>query len=474
MILWGVASGSHDAAISVFEDDKLVFATDAERFSRVKNDKEIPENLLNYVRDNYGEPDKVYYYENPKVKASRRVFSKQDKEYKIKNPKYSDIYDFIYTSHHLSHASYGYYTSPFDECLVLVIDAIGEYETLTLWKTNRIDDHKDEKCYELEKIDKWIYPKSLGLMYSAFTKLAGWKPNQEEYIMMAASSIKKENLFLTGVFRKIWNENFNFHRGISIDYAAHNTDDIPASAQSLYEELFKQIIRQVYDKIENNGNLVFCGGCALNVKANQFLKIFDNVYIPTNPGDGGSSIGCVLSRLKKKISPSPYLGLEIEGKYPIDEIVKELKDTGLVGVAKGKAEFGPRALGNRSIFASPLMKDVKDKLNDIKGREFFRPFGAMILKEDLNQYYEKGINSPYMNSVFHSKEITKKLYPDILHLDGTTRLQIIDEESNLRSLMEIWKNETGCPMLINTSLNVKGQPLANVRDDVKDINLKVL
>lgn len=458
MIKWGLTSGSHDGAISVFDDDNLLFATDFERFSRVKNDKEIPKKLIDYILEKYDYPSKIYFYEDLTLKAERRLFSGQDDFLTIIEPDIKTYCDIEYSEHHNSHASYGFFTSPFEKSLVLVIDAIGEWETLTLW--NFFTQDGEYKSY---KIKNWKYPKSLGLMYSACTKAAGFKPNEEEYIMMGASSVYPENKKNTNFLRKLWNENFNFHKGVEFNSFK---EDIPASAQIFYEEIFQSILNDVVNHSEYNGNLVFCGGCALNVKANRLMQKIDNIYIPCNPGDGGSSIGCVLSRTRKKISPTPYLGYQIEGEYPIDMIINELIQNHIVGVARGRAEFGPRALGNRSIFGDPRKENLKDTLNNIKGRELFRPFGAIILKEDLNEYYEKGINSPYMNCVFVAKEITRVKYPSVVHIDNTTRLQIITDEKNLRNLLIRWKEYTGCPMIINTSLNVKGQPLLNNEKDV--------
>ena len=148
MIYWGLTCGSHDGAIAVFENSELLFATDAERFSRKKNDPAIPENLFNYVLEEYGQPAKVYFYENPFVKMSRRWYAGQKPFYKP--PEFPYNHKLKYTSHHLSHAAYGYYTSPFDNTMVLVIDAIGEWETLTVWKA---------KGKKLKKL--WNWSKSL-------------------------------------------------------------------------------------------------------------------------------------------------------------------------------------------------------------------------------------------------------------------------------------------------------------------------
>ena len=311
-------------------------------------------------------------------------------------------------------------------------------------------------------IEKWDYPKSLGLFYSAMTQRAGWKPNEEEYILMGASAVVKDyNIHDYQYIKSMWDVDENFHQGIDI-VGNIDTFEIAAIAQDIYEEEFQKIIAEIDDE-----NLVFVGGCALNVSANRFLTKY-NTFIPCNPGDGGSAIGCVLNH---KIESNAYLGYEIAGKYPVTEIIKELKETGIVGVAKGKAEFGPRALGNRSLLADPSVLDMKDKVNKVKGREEFRPFAPMILKEDSDKYFEKGISSPYMNTVRKAKIDTWHKYPCIVHLDGTSRIQEVTEDP-YRTLLEEWKKETGCPMLMNTSLNIKGEPIVNTEQDAKNFELK--
>ena len=456
MIQWGITQGSHDAALAVFDDHRLLFATDAERFSKKKNDSIIPSSLIELVETKYGIPKKVYFYENPLIKTTRRVWAGQKPKFIF--PKFK--YNLTYTNHHESHAAYGYYSSPFDECTVLVIDAIGEWDTLTTWKA------KDGKLKRRGK--GWKYPKSLGLFYSAITQAAGWKPNEEEYIMMGASAIGETTPIGYKQLKFLWNCDFNFHQGVMI--RGLNQMELASCAQDVYEEIFKEIISDL------EGNVVFVGGCALNVKANALLE-HCNVFIPSNPGDAGSAIGCVLARTKRKIDPSPYLGYEIEGEYPVHEIVNRLKTNKIIGVAKGKAEFGPRALGNRSLLADPSVLDIKDRVNKIKGREEFRPFAPMILKEDVDTYFKGGLDSPYMSSVKMSTHETQQLYPGIVHVDGTSRVQIVEKGVH-RKLLETWKEETGCPMLLNTSLNIKGKPIVNDEIDVtefeQDTGMKVL
>jgi len=448
MIKWGTTFGSHDGALAVFENDKLVFASDAERWSRKKNDPIIPGRLVEFAENKWGVPETVYFYEDWNLKNERRKFAGQTSldEVYFKYP-------IRYCNHHLSHARYGYWTSPFVDCTVLVLDAIGEWNTMTQWKV------KDGN-FSLSR--EWNYPKSLGLFYSAMTQAAGWKPNEEEYILMGASAVTQNyNIHDYQYIKSMWDDNKSFHQGIDIE-GLTDEFEIAAIAQDIYEEEFQKIIGEIDDE-----NLVFVGGCALNVSANRFLTKF-NTFIPCNPGDGGSAIGCALDH---KIEANPYLGYEIAGEYPVTEIIKELKENHMVGVAKGRAEFGPRALGNRSFLADPSLPDMKDRVNKVKGREEFRPFAPMILKEDVDRYFEKGISSPFMNTIRKAKKETLDKYMCIVHLDGTSRIQEVSEEPH-RTLLEEWKKETGCPMLLNTSLNIKGEPIVNTEQDAKKFKLK--
>ena len=283
MIYWGITCSSHDGALAVYKDGEIVFASESERFSRVKNDPEISYKLIQHVEDAYGKPDKVFYYENPYIKATRR-WSVRQKPY-LKKPNFP--YKVKYSLHHESHAAYGYYTSPFDDCIVLVIDAIGEWDTLTVWKA---------KGKKLKKLWGWKYPKSLGLMYSALTQYSGWKPNEEEYIMMGAAARQIEPY--EPAYKRIknlWDEEVSWHKGcLNIDewkrYPEIRPEDVPTAAQKVYDEVFNDILNKVTLMPENEtNNLVFAGGCALNVSANRQLSRFSNVYIPCNPGDSGSA-----------------------------------------------------------------------------------------------------------------------------------------------------------------------------------------
>ena len=253
MIKWGTTFGSHDGALAVFVDDELVFASDAERFSRKKNDSVIPNSLVEFAENKWGVPEIVYFYEDLNLKNERRKFAGQKPLDKL-----NFKYPITYTNHHKSHARYGYYTSPFDDCTVLVIDAIGEWDTLTQWKVTDGN---------FKQVNNWRYPRSIGLFYSAMTQAAGWKPNEEEYILMGASAVVQEYDNKDYQYIKsMWDDDENFHKGIDIE-GITDKFEIAAIAQNIYEGVLRGIIHNIDDE-----NLVFVGGWALNVSANRHLS----------------------------------------------------------------------------------------------------------------------------------------------------------------------------------------------------------
>jgi carbamoyltransferase len=188
-----------------------------------------------------------------------------------------------------------------------------------------------------------------------------------------------------------------------------------------------------------------------------------------NPGDAGSAVGAVCGYFGEHVKwPGAYLGTDMGTKYPVEETIDVLKTQKIVGLASGRAEFGPRALGHRSLLADPRGSEIKDTVNAIKRRQKFRPFAPAILEEHVHDYFEmpNGITaSPYMQFVARCRQ--PDLFPAIIHADGTSRVQTVSKTDSpgFRKLLENWYSETGCPMLLNTSLNIKGQPMVN---DIKD------
>jgi carbamoyltransferase len=244
--------------------------------------------------------------------------------------------------------------------------------------------------------------------------------------------------------------------------------DIAASAQSLVEELITKTMEIARAKGISR-NLVYGGGVALNCLANRLLgNYFEKIWIMPNPGDAGSSLGAAALGYKRKLLwQNAYLGHDIIGQYPTDEIIKHLIQDKIVGVASGREEFGPRALGNRSLLADPRGAEIKDRVNEIKRRQKFRPFAPVILEEHVHDYFtmpNNWDNSRYMQVISSCKH--PELFPAIAHYDNTSRVQTVPRDgSGIRQLLEKWYSLTSCPMLLNTSLNIRGEPMVNDLND---------
>ena len=430
MKIVGISEGYHDAGICILEGDRITYASHSERYSKSKGDKYLHHKQWNKV----SKKDTIAYYEKPFLKNLRRIYAGQ------KWQRTRVRYD-VNFSHHESHAAAGYYTSPFNECNILVIDAIGEWDTMSIWKC---------KNDRMKKVTSWKYPHSLGLLYSAITHRIGLKPNEEEYITMGMAAFGEPKHDLKN---QLWENN---HRGIGNIYPKARSEDLAASIQSLYEREFLKLVEMCPHE-----NLVIMGGCALNCVANSKIKN-KNIWIMPSPGDAGSALGAAALVNKKKLKwVDPYLGHEIlVGVYP-KKVVTELLERKICGVAHGKAEFGPRALGNRSLLGDPRY-DIKDTVNIIKRRQKFRPFAPAILEEYKDKYFEGPMNE-YMQFVAKAKHD----YRSVTHVDGTARVQVVkkDCKSIIRPILEEWYDRTGCPMLLNTSLNIKGKPIVNDWND---------
>lgn len=485
MITWGISANSHDAALAVFADDGLEFASHSERFSGVKNDAHLNDKLIEYARQ-WGEPDEVVWYERPGIKTLRQFRAGQGLRLGENNiGRYLGSYGIHapirYTDHHLAHAAAGFYTSDFDAATCVVLDSIGEFDTLTIWNADR------EKG--LRKIYSQGYPHSIGLWYSALTQRVGLKPQEDEYILMGMAAygdpLRLFNDILHDFFVlpnedslwHIFNDKpriklkHNLHRGCTWWRPDLTTEqdmfDIAAGTQAVYKYILKIISNWARWK-SPSGNLVLMGGCALNCSANGSIRSdWNNMHVMANPGDAGSAIGAVLAH-KKQYLPMPhmYTGYNIEGEYPVEQALQELLTTGIVGVANGRAEFGPRAFGNRSLLADPRGANIKDRVNTIKRRQKFRPFAPAVLEEHASTYFD-GYVGPFMQ---YTATCTDTGLPAITHGDGTSRVQTVSAKEGMgfRKLLERWYEETGCPILLNTSLNIKGKPIVNTVEDAKE------
>ena len=475
----GVSAGFHDAALTLLDQHgKIVFAGHSERYSKKKNDADISSAMLDEI--DMSQVGTIAYYERPWMKQLRQWYAGQGIEWnkvttrqileqqlgadqisgkRIKN-----------YNHHLCHAAAGFQTSPYPIATVVVIDAVGEWDTVSIW--GAMYDNNYRATYR--KLWSQSYPHSIGLFYSAITKRIGLHPLDEEYITMGMAGWGTPRW--TEVMRDVLVDNpeqlrfrSNLHTGLDLNFLDCATnEDIAASAQQLTEYLIHQVMTRARNFGWSN-NLVYMGGVALNCLANRRLgEYFDNIWIMPCPGDAGSSLGAAALAHGGCVQwTSANLGCNIPGDYPVEPALAALLSDRIVGVASGRAEFGPRALGNRSLLADPRGSDIKDCVNSIKRRQKFRPFAPVILQELADRYFimpKCWSDSRYMQVVAHCRFPEK--YPAIIHVDGTSRVQTVPRDgSGIRKLLEAWYAETGCPMLLNTSLNIRGEPMVNDRAD---------
>jgi carbamoyltransferase len=432
----------------------------------------------------------------------------------------------IFPEHHLSHAAHAFYTSPFEESAILTVDGVGE------WSTTSIG-HASNNSISITNDIRW--PHSLGLFYSAFTYFLGFKVNEGEYKLMGLSSYgtpKYYDLILDNLidvkddgsihlnmeyfaftYDKVMT-NKKFSKLFGIERKSKNEKtlqihfDIGASAQKVLEDVILKMVNHIHSKTKMK-NLCIGGGVALNGVANyKILKEspFENIHIPPSPGDAGSAVGAAqylyyiyhqnpkntFQNNTQLIHENVYVGpsfndIEITKfldsknisyeSFDRDSLLKTtaqlIADGNVVGWYQGKMEWGPRALGNRSILADPRRSDMKDILNaKIKHRESFRPFAPSILEEYASEYFEINTPSPYMLMVAPVKK--PKEIPAVTHVDGTGRLQTVSKESNplYYDLINEFYNITGVPVIINTSMNVMGEPIVNTPEQAYSMIVK--
>lgn len=477
----GLSAGFHDAAATVINTHgDILFAGHSERYSKLKNDSNLSDGLISELCP--WQYDTIAWYERPWLHnlqqlysgqrptspwTTRRVLQQQLGAWYSKPARRE-----VSFPHHLSHAAAGFQTSPFDRATVVVIDAIGESDTISIYGAEY--DRTGRAVYK--KLWGQRYPHSIGLFYSAITKRVGLHPLDEEYITMGMSAYSQHGNVYAIAMKSLLVDSVedirfkqNLHLGVDADFMSGvDNYDLAGAAQSLVEELIYSVMQRAQE-FGWSTNLVYQGGVALNCLANRNLgNYFENIWIMPCPGDSGSSLGAAALAYGGPIKfDHAYLGHNISGEYPTNALLDCLLRDKIVGVASGRAEFGPRALGNRSLLADPRGPDIKDKVNEIKRRQKFRPFAPVILAELADEFFSmpRGFSdSPYMQSVARCRDPDS--YPAIVHYDGTSRVQTVpDNGSGIRQLLEKWYVLTDCPMLLNTSLNIRGEPMVNDRRD---------
>lgn len=419
-----------------------------------------------------------------------------------------------FSEHHLSHAASAFFVSPYKKAAVLCIDGVGEWATTSAWLG---DDNKLVPLFEIH------YPHSLGLFYSAFTSYLGFKVNSGEYKMMGLAPYGEpkyvetilENLIhfnsdgsfqlnfdyfdftsnermITEKFIKLFNQDTRMpDQEITIFHK-----DLAASVQVVIEMGVINLAKQV-KKITQADNLVMAGGVALNCVANAKLLesgLFKNIWIQPASGDSGGALGCALAYfyLEKKAEriieensqKGSLLGPDYKSEHiklfldqmkinyhefsdanKLNEMISdELIKGSVIGLFQGRMEFGPRALGSRSIIGDARFPNMQSIMNlKIKKRESFRPFAPAVLKEEVSKIFDWGISTPSPYMLFTAQVKNRTLLPAITHVDGSARLQIVDKliHPRFHGLLKFFFEKSGCPVIINTSFNVRGEPIVN-------------
>lgn len=443
----------------------------------------------------------------------------------------------IFGNHHMSHAASAFYPSPFEEAAILTIDGVGEWQTAT---------YGFGKKNEIKLLGETKFPNSLGLLYSAFTYYTGFKINSGEYKMMGLAPygepkyvdlIKKELIHINADGTVILNQKyFSYTTGLKTinnkfcklfggkprkpeSEITQKDADLAASIQVICNESILKMAEFVYRQTKCD-NLVMAGGVALNVVSNGYLRDngpFKNIWIQPAASDGGGALGAALWYWYKELNnkreiekldsmQSAYLGPEIKNldeddtiylnkmgaKYEVlaekdlvKRIAKLLTENKVIAIARGRMEFGPRALGNRSIIASAIDEEMQSKLNiKVKKRESFRPFAPMVLKEDANEYFKFSYPSPYMLFTSYVKEElrcdfekkaniyktvnqVKSTIPAVTHVDYSSRVQTVEKERNIfmYNVLKEYKKSTKTSVIVNTSFNLRGEPIVNTTSD---------
>ena len=560
----GISAFYHDSAAAIIVDGEIIAAAQEERFTRKKHDASYPKNAINYVLKESGlklnEVDHVVFYEKPFLKFERlletyigfspsgfksfsmsmplwlseKLFQKKllFDALKEQDNNFNDIKKINFSEHHLSHAASAFFSSPYEEAIILTLDGVGE------WATTTVSLGKNNKINILKEIH---FPHSLGLLYSAFTYFLGFKVNSGEYKVMGLAPYGEprfKNIILDklidvkedGSFR-LNMDYFNYATGLTMtnnkfaklfnmkrrepeNDLSQIHMDIAASIQAATEEIVLKITRFLFKEFKLP-NLCMAGGVALNCVANgKILKegLFKNIWIQPASGDAGGALGAAqafyyqeLDNKRKILKTDSMNGSYLGPQFTDDQVENELKSCGAnykkltsdqiikdtakalaeekaVGWFQGRMEFGPRSLGNRSIIADSRSEKMQKNLNlKVKYRESFRPFAPAVLFEKVSEWFEINCESPYMLLVADVKKskqlqmtneqknlfgidklnVKRSSIPSVTHVDYSARIQTVHKETNpmFHKLIEEFEKITKYPVLVNTSFNVRGEPI---------------
>jgi carbamoyltransferase len=554
-----------DSSACLLKDGKVLIALEEERINRIKHWAGFPtlsiKKCLEFEGINIDNVDYVALNQSPAANILKKIkyifLSKPNLNFyfeklnnKIKRQNILKLIEFkigklkqncklINVEHHLAHLASSYYDSPYDKSVNLSIDGFGDFVSTSWGTINKNKVTIDSKIF---------FPHSLGIFYEAFTQFLGFHNYGDEYKLMGLSALGKDSEL--NKFKKIITLKNNGEFQLNLKYFNHHTKkisyswdnvcpvtnnllnekinsifgsprrsdealtdyhkNIAASVQRIYENALFNILNFIYKKYKIN-NLTLSGGCAQNSLANGKIlnnTNFTSLFIPSNAGDGGGSIGAAyiawerISKLKPARSMTAYLGINYTNAYIrtaieqsniklnkndfiislaededklCSDIAKEISEQKVIGWFQGKMEWGPRALGNRSIISDPRNKDIKNILNiKIKRRESFRPFAPSILLEEANSWFENFSEEDYyMTRVLKFREDKKSIVPGVVHLDGTGRLQTVKQEDNPRyyKLIKEFYKITGIPIILNTSFN-ENEPIVCKPEEALDCFLR--
>jgi len=493
--------GSHNSAVVVEDNGKIICVIEVERFLNRKNAGYgqylvshtrpfLLTEIVKWIEKTYGisEYENCYYLNSDTIEAHGKVF-------------YHELIpakNYVNSLHHLSHAACGFYQTDYDKALIISFDGGGNdgffniyvaenRETITEIERLNYDlgfpymsfgDYlKDIKLEPALNIGNLVYSGKIMGLCSYGEVVPEWLEHFKEYYRA-----KPDGLNYIGLLNILGEKTglvFNRYERLE----GQTAWNVAKTSQIAFEEVFFELTKKHLDEYSNLP-LIVVGGCGLNILLNTRLKkeLNRDVFVPPNPNDCGIAAGMILYNLKPKTAVDlTYSGIPILDEdllmsyceddwsvqpFDFETLLNDLSQDKIVGIVRGNSEHGPRALGNRSILIDPRVSDAKNKINSIKKRENYRPFGVSILKDYAEEYFMYEAEDHYMQYTC----IPKKYFPEVTHVDNTCRVQFVDDKNLVfKQLLEEFYKLTGFPMLLNTSLNQAGKPLAGYPENAKDL-----